>query len=210
MRAPLSALLDDALRRLPLEPNLHDKRVLGAQTLELAHSLAALGGREPGGEPDRAALLALARDELTRLDPAGDEPRYRALALLVRQLERHALELPPGFIVFEAETVPARDPFVEIGPETPGPHAELNRVLIIAEAAAATAADTPLETTLLLTELAAAKLEETVAVERTLETPWGSEPVALDDYEQLMALDIDNRVKKLLREGRRGDEDAGL
>jgi hypothetical protein len=208
MRALLSALLDDALRRLPREPNLHDKRILGLQAYEDALSLSEMGGREDGGSPDREALVARARERLAILDAVTDE--FRILTELVRRQERHALDLPPGFIIHEPETTPARDPFVEIGPESPGPHADLNAALIVAEVAAATAAETPLEVSLRLTELAVARLDETVEIEKTLDAPWGSEPVALDRYDELMGLAVDDRVEQLLGESARRDEDAAV
>lgn len=213
MRALLTALLDDALRRLPEEPNLHDKRVLGHQARDHALSLQELGGREetePPAAPDRDHLIARARERLRRLDPIGDEPEFAALTLLVRRLERHALESPPRLITFTPNTTPARDPFVELGTERPGPHADLNRALVVAEVAAITAADSPLETTLQLTELIAAELDETAAIEAALDHHWGSEPVDLSEYDRLLALPVADRVEELLRELPRGDEDPGV
>jgi hypothetical protein len=202
MRELLSALMYGALARLPLEPNLHDKRMLGQHAYEDALSLADLGGPVAGVEPPEGDLRELLIAELGAA--ALDEPR----ALLLRRQERHVLELPSRLIEPPSSSMPARDPFVEIGTETPGPHADLNQALIVAEAAAATAAETPFATTLELAALAAAKLDETAAIEATLEEPWGTQPVDVAAYGRLMDLPLDDRVEQLLRERTRSDEDA--
>ena len=207
----LTALLDDALRRLPHEPHLHDKRALGHQAHDDARSLADLGGpqRDPGVPPDKRALIAHVRDRLRRLDPLGDEAEYAALTLLLRRQERHALDLPPErFITFTPTTTPARDPHVEPGPAAPGPHADLNHALIIAEVAAVTALETPFETTVALAALIAERMDATAALEA--EIAWGSEPVDLSAYERLLALPVDDRVEELLSEAGRSDQDAGV
>lgn len=205
----LTALLDDALRRLPHEPHLHDKRSLGHQAHDDALSLSDLGGpqREPGAAPDKRILIAHLTDRLRRLDPLGDEREYAALTLLLRRQERHVLDLPPErFIAFAPTTTPARDPQIEPGPAGPGPHADLNHALIVAEVAAVTALQTPFETTVALTALIAERLDATAALET--EVAWGSEPVDLSAYERLLALPLDHRVEELLSEGARSDEDA--
>lgn len=205
----LTALLDDALRRLPHEPNLHDKRALAHQAHDDARSLEDLGGpRREGAAPDKRALIAQAEDRLRRLDPVGDEQEYAALTLLLRRQERHLLDLPPErLIIFEPTTFPARDPHVEEGVGGPGPHADLNAALIAVEAAATTALETPFETTLRLTAFMAERADATAALER--EVAWGSRPVDLSGYERLLALPVDDRVEELLREGGGSDEDPG-
>ena len=203
IRVLLGALVDRDLARVPLEPHLHDKRLLAQHAHENAQSLVALGGPAEGRAPRgdlRAQLVAAA---------SAAEPTEQ-IALQLRRQQRHALELPPRLIEPPADSTPARDPFVELGPERPGAHAELNRMLIVAEAAAATAVDAPFETKLALAALAAARLDATAAIEATLEQPWGSEPVDLSAYERLMALPAGDRIEQLLGEGRGRDEDPGV
>ena len=209
----LTALLDDALRQLPLEPNLHDKRALGYQAHDDAQSLADLGGprRDDEAAPaDKRGLIAHVQDRLRRIDPLADEQEYAALTLLLRRQERHVLDLPPErFATFTRETTPARDPHVETGPERPGPHADLNHALIVAEVAAATARRVlPLDTVLTLTALIADRMDATAALET--EVDWGSEPVDLSAYERLLALGVDDRVEELLREGAGSNEDPAV
>lgn len=201
MRALLGALVDRDLARIPREPNLHDKRLLAAHAHENARSLADLGGPADGEEPAGGDLRARLLEEARRAE------RDEAVVLLVRRLERQALELPPRLIEPPAHSMPARDPFVEIGTEDPGPHAELNAALIVAETAAATAAEVSFDTKLELAALAAARLEETAAIEAMLAVPWGSEPVDVSAYDELMALPVADRLEQLLREGGGSGED---
>lgn len=201
IRLLLAALIEDALARLPHEPNLHDKRLLGQHAHENAQALADLGGPQTGELPEgdpRDLLL----DELRAA--SADDPQ---LAVLLRRQERHALELPPKLIETPAQTVPARDPFVEIGEERPGPHAELNQALILAEVAAASVVEVADKSE--LAALAAAKLDETAEIERTLPAPWGSEPVDVSAYERLMALPLPDRLEQLRGQARGSDEDPG-
>lgn len=199
MRALLGALVDRALERLPLEPNLHAKRDLGRHAHEDAQALDALGGPADDGPAD-GDLLALAR---TRV-PA-DEVQARALALLIRRHERRPA---PALVFFTTDAVPARDPFIELGPGPPSP---LNDALILAEAAASTALEAATwETKLRLIGVAAAQLDRTAEIEAGLDAPWGTDPVDTSGYERLMALRLGDRVEQLLREGARGDEDPTL
>ena len=158
---------------------------------------------------DKRALIAHAQDRLRRVDPLADEQEYAALTLLLRRQERHVLDLPlERFATFIPDTTPARDPHIEAGVERPGPHADLNHALIIAEVAAATAVESPFDTALTLTALIADRMDATAALE--VETDWGAEPVDLSDYERLLALGVDDRVEELLREGAGSDEDPAL
>ncbi len=92
--------------------------------------------------------------------------------------------------------------------EQPGPHADLNHALIVAEVAAATALESSFDTTLTLTALIADRMDATAALETEVE--WGSEPVDLSAYERLLALGVDDRVEELLREGAGSDEDPAV
>jgi hypothetical protein len=126
-------------------------------------------------------------------------------------LERHRLELPErAFTFVPEEPAPARDPFVALGAGTPGPHAELNHALILAEVAAATAAAADPETRLRLARFAERQLARTAEIDAELEEPWGTEPVDVSAYERLMALSPGDRVEELVREGGRGDEDPAV
>lgn len=206
--ALLTALLDGALQRLPHEPNLHDKRALGAQIHDDALSLAELGGpvRDERTTGDKRTLIGQVQDQLRRLDPLGDEAEYATLTLLLRRQERHVLDLPPDrFLPPAATTLPARDAHVEIGRERPGPHADLNHALIVAEVAATTALETG---SLDLMALIDERTNATATLEA--EVMWGSEPVDLSAYERLLALPLDDRVEELLGKGARSDEDPAL
>jgi hypothetical protein len=170
-------------------------------------------------------LEALAAQALARLPHEPHLHNKRTLASQARELleatdaepaaielmlERHRLELPErAFTLAPEQPAPARDPFIAIGPEDPGPHADLNRAVILGEVAAATAAELP-ERALELARLAEAQLQRTAAIDAELEEPWGTEPVDLSEYERLMALPAGDRVEELVREGgRRGEDPAG-
>lgn len=201
--ASLDALAARAHARLPREPHLHVKRALGTHAREYLETLAALGGPAPGPvaadlDGDVAAAVAAGQD-------------LEVLVGLQQMLERHRLELPDRpFTLTEAQPPPARDPFVEVGEEAPGLHAELNRALLLAEVAAATAAEVDFPTRLALARLAAEQLDATAALDAELESPWGSEPVDVSAYARLMALATADRVRQLLDEGARRDEDAAV
>lgn len=174
MRARLAGAIDDALRRLPREPNLHAKRDLGRRALEDAQALV---GRE-----------------------AGDET---AMALHARRVAQRPA---PALVFFQTDAIPARDPYVEIGP---GPPSAVNDALILAEAAATTALEAPTwAAKLALIEVVATQLDRTAALEA--DEPWGAQPVDTSGYDRLMALPLGDRVEQLLREGARRDEDPAL
>jgi hypothetical protein len=157
--------------------------------------------REPHLHVKRT-LAAQARELLE----AGDEP-----AALELMHERHALELPErAFTLTGERPAPARDPFVELGPEAPGPHADLNAALIRAEVAAATAAEVDDATRLALARVADSELQRTAAIEAELDAPWGTEPVDVSAYAQMLATPLADRVEQLLGEGGGGDEDAAV
>jgi hypothetical protein len=158
-------------------------------------------------EPHLHNKRTLASQARELLEAAGADPA--AIALM---LERHRLELPErAFTLAPEQAPPARDPFVAVGPEPPGPHSELNRALIRAEVAAATAAElTDPDTRLALARLAERQLARTAEIDAALEAPWGSEPVDLSEYGRLIGLPIRDRVEELLREGGGGDEDPAV
>jgi hypothetical protein len=171
-------------------------------------------------------LEALAAQHLARLPREPHLHNKRTLASQARELleaaeadpvavdlmlERHRLELPDrAFTLSPEHAPPARDPFVALGAGSPGPHAELNRALILAEVAAATAAEADDATRLRLAHFAERQLARTAEIDAELEEPWGSEPVDVSDYARLMALPAADRIEELVREGGRGDEDAAL
>jgi hypothetical protein len=149
----------------------------------------------------KRTLASQARELLEALDA---DP-----AALELMLERHRIELPERpFTLTGEQPPPARDPFVEVGVETPGPHAELNRELIHAEVAAATATEVDPDTRLALARYADARLQHTAAIEAALEAPWGSEPVDVSLYARLMA--SADRVEQLLGERARSDQDPAV
>jgi hypothetical protein len=159
-------------------------------------------------EPHLHNKRTLASQARELLEAADADPA--AVDLL---LERHAVELPERAFSLTGDDgpPPARDPFVELGQETPGPHADLNRALILAEVAAATAAEAgDAETRLRLARFAERQLERTVEIDVALEEPWGTQPVDVSEYGRLMALPAGDRIAELVREGRGGDEDAAL
>jgi hypothetical protein len=126
-------------------------------------------------------------------------------------LERHRIELPERpFTLTGEQPPPARDPFVETGSETPGPHADLNHALILAEVAAATAAEVDFDTRLTLARYAEEQLLRTAQIDAELEAPWGTESVDISAFAQWMALPAGDRVEQLLRERVRRDEDAAV
>jgi hypothetical protein len=171
------------------------------------------------------SLEALAAQHLSRLPREPHLHNKRTLASQARELleardaeqaavdlmlERHRLELPNrAFTLAPEQPAPARDPFVEHGPEGPGPHAELNRALILAEVAAASAAELP-DRALELALFAERQLARTAELDAELEAPWGSEPVDVSAYGRLMALPAADRVEQLVREGGGGDEDPAV
>jgi hypothetical protein len=163
-----------------------------------AAQLLARLPREPNLH-DKRTLASQARELLEALDaePAG----------LELMLERHRLELPERpFSLTGEQPPPARDPFVEVGSETPGPHADLNAAVLRAEVAAATAPEVDDATRLALARYADAQLQ---AIEEP-DPPWGSEPVDVSAYAQLMAQSPGDRVQQLLGEGGRRDEDPAV
>ena len=162
------------------------------------HHLARIP-REPNLH-DKRTLAAQARELLE----AADEP-----AAVAVMLERHRIELPERpFTLTPEQPPPARDPFVEVGPEAGGPHAELNRELILGEVAAATAAAmTDPDTRLRLARLADAHMQRTAEIDAALEEPWGSHPVDTEAYARLMRLPLADRLVQLIGEGAGSDED---
>lgn len=192
IRALLSAQIDSALGRLPREPHLHVKQALARQLAEDAEALQALGGPTDPVEGDLAPALAA---RIARLDPIADGEELETLLLLQRRVERRR---EPGLVLYETEEVPARDPWVEIGP---GSH-PVNDALVLAEAAAVTALETPWHTRRALIGVIAAQLEHTA------EHEWQMETVDTSRFAQLLALPLGDRVEQLLGEGARSDEDA--
>jgi hypothetical protein len=157
-------------------------------------------------EPHLHNKRTLASQARELLESGGADPA--AVELL---LERHRLELPErAFTLSPERPAPARDPFVEFGPEQPGPHAELNRALILAEVAAATAREVDADTRLELARYAERQLALTAELDAGLEAPWGAEPVDVSEYDRLMALPARDRVEELLRERGGGDEDPAV
>jgi hypothetical protein len=173
--------------------------------LNLETRAAQLHARLPR-EPhlhNKRALASQARELLEALDADPAE--------IELMLERHRLELPERpFSLTGEQPPPARDPFVEIGAERPGPHAELNAALLRAEVAAATTAEVDLPTRLALARFADDELQRTAELDAELEEPWGSEPVDVSAYARLMAASASDRIQQLLGERARGDEDAAL
>jgi hypothetical protein len=158
-------------------------------------------------EPHLHNKRTLASQARELLEAADADPA--AVELL---LERHGVELPErAFSLTGEEAAPARDPFVELGREAPGPHADLNRALILAEVAAATAVEAgDAETRLRLARLAERQLERTAEIDAGLEEPWGTQPVDVSEYGRLMALPARDRIAELVREGGGGDEDPAV
>ncbi|MEA2123321.1 MAG: hypothetical protein QOI80_103, partial [Solirubrobacteraceae bacterium] len=155
-------------------------------------------------DPD---LLAAVRARIA----SADEDELETLVTLELTLERQRLELPDRpFSLTPEQPPPARDPFVAIGTGSPGPHADLNHALILAEVAAATTAEVDFATRLALARYAEAQLERTAEIDAELEAPWGSEPVDVTAYARLMASAPGDRVKQLVGEGAGRDEDAAV
>lgn len=202
----LRELSDRALDRLPREPHLHAKRALGRHAFEdllAAGDVSALG-HLVDVYPDPLAVAAAVRGRAARLDPVA---AHQALAVLTRiriEQERHAAELPPRLVDHEPHTHPARDPFVEIGEEAAGAHAQLNAALIVAEVAASSAREAD---RLELARIAVLALEETARLDAVLAADgrhWGDAPVDLSAYATAMALDLPARLSWL------GDQVAQL
>ena len=97
----------------------------------------------------------------------------------------------------------ARDPFIELAP---GAASALNDALIEAEVAAATAAEVDAGTRLRLARFVVERLEQTLEDDAA----WGTEPVDVSRYFELMALPAADRVQQLVGEGGGGDEDPAV
>lgn len=225
----LRELVHRALGRLVREPHLHVKRALGLHAFEDAQSLGELGG--PVGaapSPDVAALLAgdpyaeikpalaaAVRAAIARLDPVAEEPRLHVLVRLAHRQERHLVELPPrsaadpqgtrSLAVEPLPAAPARDPFVEVGSQSPGLHAELNAALLAAEVAARAAhehPDLPFQAQLDLVHAVSEHLRETAVLDARLVAEgehWGDRPVSVSGFAEALA----HQREQLLHEGRR-------
>ncbi len=150
-------------------------------------------------EPLLHVKRTLGIQALELLQAEGDDP-----AALAVMRERHAIELPErSFTLSPEQDPPARDPFVEI---ESGARSALNDALIEAEVAAATAAEVDAETRLRLARFVVQRLDDTLADDAR----WGTEPVDVSRYAQLMALPAGDRVEQLVGEGRGGDEDPAV
>lgn len=232
----LRELVHRALGRLVREPHLHVKRALGLHAYEDASSLTELGGpvatAPPAGVAEllagdcyvdvKPALAAAVRAEIGRLDPVAEEPRLRLLVGLAHRQERHLVELPPrsgadpggtrSLAVEPAPAAPARDPFVELGFERPGLHAELNAALLAAEVAARAAHEhpgLPWEAHVALISVVDERLRETAVLDARLVAEgehWGDHPVSVDAFAEALA----HQREQLVREGRRRDQQAAL
>lgn len=146
-------------------------------------------------EPHLHAKRTLGIQALELLESTGDDPLMD---------ERHALELPDRPILFtEPQPPPARDPFIEI---VSGARSALNDALIEAEVAAATAAEADAATRLRLARFVVERLDATLEDDAL----WGTEPVDVSRYHQLMALPVADRVVQLLGERDGGDEDPAV
>ncbi len=158
-------------------------------------------------EPHLHVKRTLASQARELLEAAGAEP-----AAVEVMLERHRIELPErGFTLTPEQPPPARDPFVAIGPGRPGPHADLNHAVMLAEVAASTAAESTDDAArLALARLAEEHLERSAAIDAELEAPWGSEPVDVSAYARLMALDPADRLEQLRGERAGSDDDPAL
>lgn len=234
----LRALVHRALGRLVREPHLHVERALGLHAYEDALSLTELGGPPPGppssdvvellaGDPYadvKPALAAAARAAIARLDPVAEEPRLQVLTQLAHRQERHLIELPPRSsadpdgvrgVALEPEpapAAPARDPYVEIGREEPGLHADLNAALVEAEVAARIAHEQPdLEwaVQLDLIRVVSERLRETAVLDARLAAAgehWGDRPVSLHRFAEALA----HQRQQLVHEGRRRDQQPAV
>jgi hypothetical protein len=80
--------------------------------------------------------------------------------------------------------------------------------MILAEVAAATAAEVDAPTRLALARFADAQMQRTAEIDKELGEPWGTHPVDVSLYAQLMA--SADRVEQLLGERARGDEDPAV
>lgn len=194
IRALLSAQVAAALERLPREPHLHAKQALAVQLREDAEALDALGGPTEPVAGDLGPALAA---RIARMDPIADGAELETLLLLQRRVQRRRA---PGLVLYETDAVPARDPWIEPGR---GSH-PVNDALVIAEAAATTALETPWATRRRLIGVIAHQLE------RTAEHEWELETVDTSRYAELLALPLGDRVEQLLREGGGSDEDAAV
>jgi hypothetical protein len=158
--------------------------------LSRATELLARVPREPHLH-DKRILVQQALDWLETEEPA-------AIAIM---RVRHAIELPErAFTLAPEQDPPARDPFIEL---RPGAVDEDNDAVIDAEVAAATALEVDEDARLRLVRFAVERLDRSFA-------RWGTEPVDVSRYAELMALPAADRVVQLVGEGSGGDEDAAV
>ena len=174
----------------------------------------------------KSTLIAALRIHLSELDPIVDEPSLRVLTQLLHRQERHTAELPIeaarsasddlGALPLSTDESralrilpelyqPARDAFIEIGPEDPKQffHGLMNAELCAAELMSRTSHEHPEMPWDFHVDMARQTWDEirhAEILDRLMTTElgchWGDYPVGFDEFRSIYALDLAGRLAR--------------